>query len=93
MEYKDEIEGKEVIDKLAHLIGKVSNIKVDTNTWKITHVCVDVEKNMVNGLGLKKPMIGSAKAAIPIEMIDAISDRILLKNASLDELKKAIIVY
>ena len=89
MEFK-EIEGKEVIGKLAHLIGKVSEIVFDTNTWKITHICVDVDKNIVETLGLKKPMLGSAKATIPIEMVEAISDRILLKNASMDELKQVM---
>jgi sporulation protein YlmC with PRC-barrel domain len=89
MEYK-EIEGKEVIGGLAHNIGKVSGIEIDTNTWKVTHICVDVDKNIVENLGLKKSIIGSTKATIPIEMIDAISDRILLKNASVDDLKKVI---
>jgi len=89
MEYK-EIEGKEVIGKQAHLIGKVSEIEFDTKTWKVTHVCVDVNKNIVEDLGLKKPTIGTVKATIPVEIIDAISDRILLGNESLDELKKVI---
>jgi sporulation protein YlmC with PRC-barrel domain len=89
MDFK-EIEEKEVIGKGARLIGKVSDIEFDTNTWKITHICVEVNKNVVDDLGLKKPMIGNAKATIPIEIIDAISDRILLKNESLDELKKVI---
>jgi sporulation protein YlmC with PRC-barrel domain len=35
-------------------------------------------------------MIGSAKATIPVEMIKAVSDRILLKNASVDDLKQVI---
>ena len=89
MEYK-KIEGKEVIGGLAHTIGKVSDIEVNTNTWKITHICVDVDKNVVEDLGLKKPIIGSVKATIPVEMIQAISDSILLKNASVDDLKKVI---
>jgi sporulation protein YlmC with PRC-barrel domain len=53
MEYK-EIQGKEVIGKLAHLIGKVTEIEFDTKTWKVTHICVDVNKNVVEDLGLKK---------------------------------------
>ena len=85
-----EIEGKEVIGKQAQLIGKVFEIEVDTNTWKVTHIYVDMDKNIVESLGLKKPKIGVVKATIPIEMIDVASDRILLKNESLDDLKKAI---
>jgi sporulation protein YlmC with PRC-barrel domain len=89
MDFK-EIQGKEVIDKGARLIGKVSDIEFDTNTWKITHICVDVNKNVVDDLGLKKPMIGNAKATIPIEIIDATSDRVLLKNESVEDLKKVM---
>jgi sporulation protein YlmC with PRC-barrel domain len=89
LEYK-EIEGKEVLGKLAHLIGKVSEIEVDTNTWKVTHICVDIDKNIVEDLGLKKPRIGSVRVTVPTEMINATSDRIILKNETLDELKKVI---
>ena len=89
MEYK-EIEGKEVLGKLAHLVGKVSGLEIDTTNWKVTHLVLDVEKKAVEDLGLKKPLIGSAKATVPTEMIHAISDRIILKNESIDELKSVI---
>ena len=88
MEYK-EIEGKEVIGGLAHTIGKVSDIEVDTNTWKVTHICVDVDKNVVEDLGLKKPMIGSIKVGAPVETIGVISDRVIL-NKTMNELKDII---
>ncbi len=51
---------------------------------------MDVNKNIVEDLGLRKPMIGNVKVTIPVEMIQAISDRVLLKNESVDELKKVI---
>lgn len=89
MDFK-EIEGKEVIGKQAQIIGKVCGIEVDTNTWKVMHICVEVDKNVVESLGLKKPKIGNVKVNIPTEIIDVTSDRILLKNESLDDLKKVI---
>lgn len=89
MQYK-EIEGKEVIGKLGRVVGKISEMNVDTNTWKVTHVFLTLDKNIVEDLGFKKPRIGSLKASIPIEAIEAISDRVILRNESLEDLRKIL---
>jgi sporulation protein YlmC with PRC-barrel domain len=84
------IEGKEVIaGKSARLIGKVEGIEVDTASWKVTSIRLDVDKNVIEDLGLKKPRIGGIKVVFPVEIIDGISDKIILTE-SLDQLKNIV---
>jgi hypothetical protein len=40
-------------------------------------------------LGLKKPRMGSVKAVVPTEMVDAMSDSIIL-NGTISELKNIV---
>ena len=81
--------GKKVIDKKARLLGKVYEVEINTKDLKITNFYLDVDKDAVNDLGLKKPIIGSVKAIFPAEMVDAISDSIIL-NGIIGELKNII---
>ena len=85
----EEIVGKKVIDKKARLLGKVYEVEINEKDMKITYFYLDVDKDAVNDLGLKKPMIGSVKAVFPTEMVDAMSDSILL-NGTISELKNII---
>jgi sporulation protein YlmC with PRC-barrel domain len=85
----EEIVGKKVIDKKARLLGKVYEVEVDAKAMKITYFYLDVDKDVVNDLGLKKPMIGSAKATFPTEMVEAMSDSIIL-NGTISELKNIV---
>jgi sporulation protein YlmC with PRC-barrel domain len=85
----EEILGKKVIDKKARLLGKVYEIEINAKDLKITNFYLDVDKDAVNDLGLKKPIIGGVKAIFPTEMVDAISDSIIL-NGIISELKNII---
>ena len=84
-----EIEGKEVIAGKARILGKVIGVEVDTETWKVTNLQLDLDKNVIEDLGLKKPMLGSVKITFPVEIVDGISDKIILKETT-DQLKTII---
>ena len=84
-----EIEGKEVICGEARFLGKVCGVEIDTKDWKVTYICLDVDKNIVEDLGLIKSRFGSVKVFIPTEKIDATSDRIIL-GESVEELRKIV---
>jgi len=88
MDFK-EIEGKEVLGGQARVLGKVCGIEFDTNNWKVTHFCLDVDDDAAEELGLQKRRFGSVQVTIPVEKIDGISDSIIL-NKTIDELKTLI---
>ncbi len=48
-----------------------------------------MDKNVIEDLGLKKPMLGSVKITFPVEIVDGISDKIILKETT-DQLKTII---
>jgi len=81
--------GKEVLSKQACVIGKVYEIEIDTKTWRVTHIDVDLNKTTVEKLGLTKHRLERVKATIPTETIEAISDHIILSQA-IEDLKNTI---
>ena len=84
-----EIEGKEVIAGKARILGKVVSVEIDTENWKVTNIQLEVDKNVLDELGLKKPILGSVKITFPVEIVDGISDKIILKE-TVDQLKNII---
>ena len=77
-----DIIGKKVLGNEAQILGKVSDIQFDTNTWNISDICIDLEKNVVETMGLQKPRLGGIKANIPVTEINAISDVVSLRKSA-----------
>ncbi|MDQ1281235.1 MAG: hypothetical protein QG670_2499 [Thermoproteota archaeon] len=76
----EEVIGKAVLGSDAQIIGKVSEIEFDKITWIISDICVDLEKNVMETMGFKKPRLGGIKTNIPVTEISAISDVVSLKK-------------
>ena len=79
-------EQKDVITKDGRKIGYLVGARVDTGEWKVSSILVEVTKEMVLELGLKKSMLKSPKTAISTELVDVSGDVIQLR-ATLEELK------
>jgi len=79
-------EEKEVITKDGRKIGNLVGAMVDTDNWTVNSIMVEVTKEMVIELGLKKSMLKSPKTAISRELVDISGDIIRLK-VTLGELK------
>jgi len=79
-------EEKEVITKDGRKIGNLVGATVDTDNWTVNSIMVEVTKEMVIELGLKKSMLKSPKTAISRELVDISGDIIRLK-VTLGELK------
>ena len=80
-----EINGKKVITTDATDVGKASGAEMD-NQWKITHVYVDLTKDVTNELKFKKPVLGHITICIPVKLIQGFGDVITL-NKTIEELK------
>ena len=79
-------EEKDVITKDGRKIGNLVGAMVDTDNWTINSIMVEVTKEMVIELGLKKSMLKSPKTTISRELVDISGDIIRLK-VTLEELK------
>ena len=72
------IEHKDVITKDGRKIGLLVGANVDTNTWKVPTIIVEVNKELVVELGLQKSMLKSPKTNISTELINVVGDVIQL---------------
>jgi len=80
------LNGTKVITANAYVLGEVDGAHVDIDTWKVTHLDVNLTNETTKELGFKKPFLGSMKICLPVTIIKEFGDVITLEN-SLQELK------
>jgi len=72
MRIKDELFGKEVIDADVQIVGKVSDVVLDKDTYEITDL-------VLKRSGLSE-QIKASEDMVPMELVKVIGDKILLKG-------------
>ncbi len=76
----------DVITADAFNLGKVDGADVDTGTWQLTHLVVELAKDGARELGFRKPVLGSISVCLPVASVNKIGHVITL-NQSVPELK------
>ena len=84
-----QLEGREVIDTQAQILGEVCGIEIDVSTWKVTHICVALSKGSIETLGYKKPFLGKVDVHLPVEAVKMVKDVVTL-NKSITEIKNSV---
>jgi len=72
MRVKDELFGKEVLDAEIQIVGKVSDVILDRDTFEITDL-------VLKKTGFSE-QIKSSENMVPMELVKVIGDKILLKG-------------
>ena len=72
MRIKDELFGKEVLDADIQIVGKVSDVVFDKDTFEITDI-------VLKKTGFSE-QIKSSENMVPMELVKVIGDKILLKG-------------
>lgn len=72
MRIKEELFGKEVLDADVQIVGKVSDVVLDKDTFEITDL-------VLKKTGLSE-QIKSSENMVPMEFVKVIGDKILLKG-------------
>ena len=80
------LNGLEVITADAFNLGKVDGAEVDTGTWQLTHLVVELTKEGEQALGLRKPILGSISVCLPVTAVNKIGHVVTLSQ-SIPELK------
>jgi len=83
-----ELNWKRVLTSDGIEIGHLEGGKVDTKTWRVTHVNIGLNDHALTEFGLKKPFLGRILICLPIDMIKSVNDTVTLKQ-SLEELKES----
>ena len=72
MRIKDELFGKEVLDAEVQIVGKVADVVFDKDTFEITDI-------VIKKTGFSE-QIKASENMVPMELVKAIGDKILLKG-------------
>lgn len=72
MRIKDELFGKEVLDAEIQIVGRVADVVFDKDTFEITDI-------VIKKTGFSE-QIKASENIVPMELVKAIGDKILLKG-------------
>lgn len=72
MRVKDELFGKEVLDADVQIVGKVSDVVLDKDTYEVTDL-------VLKKTGISE-QIKASENMVPMELVKVIGDKILLKG-------------
>ena len=72
MRIKDELFGKEVLDAEIQIVGKITDVIFDKETFEITDI-------VIKKTGLSE-QIKASENVIPMELVKVIGDKVLLKS-------------
>jgi len=84
----NKLNGTSVITADAYTLGEVDGTNVDTETWKVTHLQIQLNDEAARELAFKKPFLGSVRICLPISYISKVGDVVTLKT-DLSEVKSA----
>jgi sporulation protein YlmC with PRC-barrel domain len=80
---------KNVITKDGKMIGTLIGAEIDPETWIVPFVKIDIEKDMIEPLGLEKSLIRGTKTRLSTELIATVADIVQL-NVNLADLREAL---
>jgi len=72
MRVKDELFGKEVLDADIQIVGKVSDVIFDRDTFEVTDI-------VIKKTGFSE-QIKASENMVPMELVKVIGDKVLLKG-------------
>ncbi|MHB8567285.1 MAG: PRC-barrel domain-containing protein [Nitrososphaerales archaeon] len=82
--YAKDLTGKEVVGLNGYKIGKSKEIVFDRDSWKITHIDVELKGNIETELGMPSGIISHNHLPIDVTTIQGIADVITLKTTKED---------
>ena len=84
-----ELKDKAVYSKNMVLLGKVKDVEIDLEGMKVTHLVIEVEKQVAKELLGKMIVIRHAKCRVPTQLIESIKDAVILRQPT-SELKGSL---
>ena len=78
-----------VITKEGKMIGTLIGADIDTENWSVPTIRVEIEKDMVESLGLEKSMLKGTKIKLSTGLVELVGDIVQL-NVKLAELKNSL---
>ena len=72
------IDKKDVITTDGRNVGELTGAYIDTSTWKVNGLVLEVNKDVMDELNMKKPLLRTPKAMIQTSLVRVVSDTVQL---------------
>lgn len=83
------LEDRNIITTDGRMIGHLKGGWIDTNAWTVSSLVVELNKDVVDELNVKKPILKQARINLPVSYVKQVADVIQL-NVDMSSLSTSI---
>ncbi len=76
--------GMAVITSDAYKLGQIEGTELDADTWKVTHLRIDLTDEAIRELAFRKPFLGGIRVCLPVSHVSKLADVVTLKSSLAD---------
>ncbi len=79
-----QINGRRVVTQDGLVLGDVSDVVFDTDSWQVIELEVRLRRKSFEPLGLERPMLGTRTIHVTADLVAGVSDALVLKSRLAD---------
>lgn len=76
----EQLNGKNVLSQDGMDVGDISSFTIDPESWKVVSLVVKVDRDALETLKLRRPLLGSQRILIPVEEVSGVGKSVVLKS-------------
>ncbi|HEY8429590.1 MAG TPA: PRC-barrel domain-containing protein [Sandaracinaceae bacterium] len=73
-----ELSGKDVISQDGRELGSVSDVVLDSSSWRIEALVVKLDRDLLEAFHMKRPMFGTQTIQLPTGHVSGVGDKVIL---------------
>jgi sporulation protein YlmC with PRC-barrel domain len=78
--YEESLAGRSVIDSTGRVIGELSGLILETDSWSIEALRVKLRKDVTKEMGVSHGAFRAASVDVPVDYVQNVSDTLVLKG-------------
>ena len=75
-----DLEDRDVITNDGRVIGTLTGAWIDTNNWQVASLVIELRKEVVDELNVKKPVLKAARINLPTSYVERVADVVQLNT-------------
>ncbi len=75
-----DLSGKKVLSQDGMEVGEVASFNLDTERWDVLSLVIKVDRDVLDTLNLRRPLIGTQKIIVDISEVSGVGTSIVLKS-------------